>query len=99
MPAMHRELVVSLADLRYITIHCPLCKTKVILDMEEPPAFTQKRDSFAPKRCAGCEGLYDSAIVPAVNSLQHSYQSLRAIADRISFRGEADIAELSRTNP
>ena len=88
---MQRELIVSLADLRYVTITCPQCRTQVTLDMKEPSEFSQKHESgyFAPRHCPGCTALYDTAIVPAVNGFQRLYQSVFAIADRISFKGEA----------
>lgn len=91
---MHKELVISIADLRYVCILCPHCQTKVVLDMKEKAPFAAKHGIFAPKKCPGCYAEYDSAIQPNVDDLQRAYQSLIEIADRISFRGEATIERL-----
>jgi len=92
---MHKELVVSLADLRYVSISCQNCRTVVTLDMKTPSEFAQKNDgAFAPKQCPGCRQDYDTAIRPSVESFQRSYHSLMEIAGRISFRGEAEIMSL-----
>ena len=66
MCAMHKQFVVSLADLRYVRIECPQCKTKVILDMQEKSATAEKNNFFAPKECPGCRNDYDSAIAASV---------------------------------
>lgn len=88
---MHKEVVISIADLRYVSIECPVCKTRVVLDMKQKAPFAEKHGFFAPKKCPGCQSSYDSAIQPNVDSLQEAYQSLMQIADRISFRGEPTI--------
>jgi phage FluMu protein Com len=95
MLAMKKELIISLADLRYISITCPRCKTQVVLDMKEPSEFSQKHDYFSPNKCPGCLTLYDSAIEPAVANLQRFYQSLLPVADRITFRTEAENTPIS----
>jgi len=88
MAAMYKQFVVSLADLRYVSIACPKCRTKVVLDMEEPSAFSRKQDFFAPKECPGCRKDYDTDIRPAIDRFQQAYQSVLEIADRITFQGE-----------
>jgi hypothetical protein len=95
MMAMHKELVVSLADLRYVSISCPQCRTKVILDMKEPSERVNKQGIFAPKSCPGCLNSYDTAIQPSVDAFQRVYAALSAIAERVSFRGEIESAELN----
>lgn len=90
---MHKELVTSIADLRYVCIECPHCRTKVILDMREKSSFAEKQGIFAPKSCPGCHSPYDSAIQPNVDNLQRAYQSLLELADRISFRSEPVLLE------
>jgi DNA-directed RNA polymerase subunit RPC12/RpoP len=47
--AVHKELAISISDLRYVCIECPACRTKVILDMREKSEFAQKHSIFAPK--------------------------------------------------
>jgi hypothetical protein len=83
---VQKEFIVSLHDLRYVSITCPNCRTIVTLDMKEPSEFNKKHGAFAPKECPGCRINYDTAIQPAVDGFQRSYQSLAEIADRISFR-------------
>jgi len=82
---VRKEVVISIADLRYVCIECPQCQTKVILDMEQKAAFAEKHGIFAPKECPGCHSAYDSAIQPNIDQLQRAYQSLLEIADRITF--------------
>ena len=88
MAAMYKQFVVSLADLRYVSIACPICKTKVVLDMEEPSEFSRKHEVFMPKQCPGCREDYDAAIRLAIDRFQQAYQSVLEIADRITFQGE-----------
>lgn len=85
---MRKELVVSLADLRYVSIECPTCRAVVTLDMKERSAFAQREEIFAPKKCPGCFTPYDSAIQPSIDKFQKCYEALAPIADRIAFRGE-----------
>jgi hypothetical protein len=95
MFSMHKELVVSLADLRFVSITCPTCRTVVTLDLKEPSEFAQKHDgAFSPKQCPGCRQDYDTAIRPSIDTFQRAYGSLIKIADRISFRGEPESAAL-----
>lgn len=84
---MQKEIVVSLADLRYVSIECPTCHTKVILDMKGKSELWEKHHFFTPKACPGCASGYDTAIPTAVDALRKSYEMLLPIADRISFRG------------
>lgn len=95
MCVMHKELVVSIADLRYVCIECPHCRTKVVLDMKEPSEVSKKYNFFTPKECPGCRTAYDTAIQPSIDSLQRSYTSLMQIADRISFRGNPELLQVS----
>lgn len=85
-------MVISLADLRFVSIECPECKTLVTMDMQEPHEFAQKHGAFTPNECPGCSRQYDSAIRPNVDKFQKAYQSLILIADRISFRGNIESA-------
>lgn len=88
---MKTQISVSLADLRYVSIHCPGCRTVVTLDMKKPSEFSKTHDmAFCPAECPGCREKYDTAIRPAVTTFQKSYESLVEIADRISFSGTAE---------
>ncbi len=84
---MQSDFIISLADMRYVEIHCPNCTTKVTLDMEKPSDFSEKHGFFAPKECPGCRKDYDTAIRPAVDSFQRAYQSLLQMPKSITFRG------------
>jgi primosomal protein N' len=95
MLIMQKQFVVSLADLRFVSIECPTCRTLVTMDMKEPHEFTKKYDAFTPKDCPACRQQYDSAVRPGVDALQRAYSALMAIADRVSFRTEAESAEPS----
>ena len=96
MLAMHKEIVISLKDLRYISIECPLCKSRVIMDMKETHKIAKEQDSFSPRKCPACLVSYDTAIPSNINRLQETYVGLLPIADRISFRGEVEIEILSK---
>jgi len=84
---MQREIVVSLADLRYVSIECPNCHTKVTLDMKGKSELWEKQDFFTPKTCPGCTSAYDTAIPRSLDGFLKSYEALLPIADRITFRG------------
>ncbi len=74
MFAMRKQIVISLADLRFVSVECPECRTVVTMDMQEPHEFAQKHDAFTPKECPGCSRQYDSAIRPNVDKFQKAYQ-------------------------
>jgi hypothetical protein len=84
---MQTNFVISLADMRYVEIHCDKCAATVTLDMEKPFDFSGGKGAFAPKECPGCHKDYDSAIKPAVNDFQQAYQSLLQIPKSVTFRG------------
>lgn len=86
---MHKELVISIADLRYVAIACRSCRTKVILDMKEKSEHAKRHGYFAPLDCPHCKERYDSAIRPGIDAMQHAYQSLLELEGQITFRGEA----------
>jgi hypothetical protein len=85
---MHKEMVFSLTDLRYVTVSCEHCKTRVILDLKEKPQIYGERGIFLPKECPGCRKNYDSALKPGLESLQKAYDDLTPIEKRIAFRGD-----------
>ncbi|MGH7487071.1 MAG: hypothetical protein ACRD9L_21655 [Bryobacteraceae bacterium] len=87
---MRKQILISIADLRYVSIECPQCRAQVVLDMKERSAFAEKHGLFAPPECPACHTPYDSAIQPNVDNLQRAYQSLLKIADRIRFHGEPE---------
>lgn len=92
---MHQEPVVSLADLRCVSIECPLCRTKVVLDMEEISEHAKKYSMFAPAGCPGCRVDYDTAVRAAVDQFQKAYQTLMPVAGRVSFHSAGELASLA----
>lgn len=91
MAAMHRQLVVSLADLRYITVECKNCSSSVTLDMNKVSDH-QRQHGFTPLVCPACRRDYDSAL-KNINQLREAYDSLLGVADRITLRGDSERME------
>jgi len=83
---MHQETVVSVLDLRYVSLHCPQCHAIVILDMQERSAIAERNNFFAPKTCPGCRADYDSALRQTIDTLQSTYRALLENKDLIAFR-------------
>ena len=90
MPYMQREIVVSLEDIQYVCIECPLCTTRVTLDMKERSAHAKARDVFAPTQCPACRNAYDSAIRDNVDHMQRVYELLLKVSKQITFRGKPE---------
>ena len=88
MLVMHKQKIVTLADLRFVCIKCPLCRTEVSMDMQEPSEVAKR--SFTPRKCPGCDAAYDSAIVNGVDALQRLYGQLLLKAEALSFYGETE---------
>ncbi len=89
MTTMEQEVVISVADLRYVCIKCQHCNTQVILDMADPSEVARKyANAFTPASCPGCQSEYDSAIRPGIDSLQRAYMELLKIEKQIAFRGK-----------
>ncbi len=94
MLAMQKQIVISLMDLRYVSIECPHCKTVVTLDMKGGLGdLGKKHKVFTPEKCPACPADYDTAIKENVDGFCRAYQSLLPIAERISFRGEPESSE------
>ena len=84
---MQQEWSVSFNDIRYLSIECPDCRTRVVLDMKEISELARRQDdSFAPAECPGCLKKYDSAIRLNVNKLQALYEAMLPVGGQISFR-------------
>ena len=91
MAAMHRQLVVSLKDLRYISVECKNCGTSITLDMTKESDH-QKQHGFTPLVCSVCRQSYDTAI-KNVNQFRDAYESLLCITDQLTLRGETETAD------
>ena len=77
---MKTQLLVSMHDLRYATISCPHCFTRVILDFESE--FQPPRSPFVcPTECPRCNSHFDSAVPKAVESMQSAYKALARVEE------------------
>jgi len=92
---MHEEFVISLKDLRFVSIKCPHCQTVVTLDMERKTEVSSNRDRFfTPNTCPGCAKDFDSALPVNVNALHDAYRSVPEwLRESITFRTEAPSSE------
>lgn len=86
---MRKQMIVGLGDFRYVSIECPRCHTRLVLDMQKRE-FANEHNFFTPKICPGCSSNYDSAIQPNVDRLQVAYEGLMEIADRVTFLSEPE---------
>lgn len=91
MAAMQKQVVVSLDDLRYVTVLCKNCGGSVTMDMTKESDF-QRRFGFTPVKCSICDVARDTS-VKYLDQLQEAYTALLGIADIITFRGEIESAE------
>ena len=86
MASMYKELVCSLADIRYVSVSCQHCKTRVLLDLKEPTEFSKMHDNaMLPKECPGCRKGYDTALGVGLDALQKAYVELARIERCIGF--------------
>lgn len=85
---MQEEHVITLADLRYLSIECPQCRTRVILDMQEKSAVAEKYGWFAPQKCPGCQADYDSGLRLGIDRLQQLYKPLLDFPGVVTFRAK-----------
>jgi len=94
MAAMHRQLVISLEDLRYVSIECPNCNSVLTLDMQKESEHQKKHRLFVPGLCTVCQKGFDSAM-PYVTQFRDIYLTLLPIASKITFRGSMEPTEIS----
>jgi hypothetical protein len=91
MAAMQKQLVISLSDLRYVSVECANCGSSVTLDMTKESEH-QKRFGFTPTACSVCQKPHDTAI-PRLDDFRRAYESLLCVADRITLRGDIKTSE------
>ena len=94
MAAMQRQIVISLADLRYVSLECDHCHSILTLDMAKVSEHQEKYGVFFPRVCSVCQKAFDTA-TENLDSFRRCYRSLLPIAGRITFRGELESAEPS----
>lgn len=91
---MRKQRVLSIADFRYVSIHCVHCNSTLVLDLEGEIAG--RRAHFTPTACSVCCHDFDSA-VDNLNMLNQVYKKLSPARNAITFTGEAE-DEPSREN-
>jgi hypothetical protein len=93
MAALHRQLVLSMNDMRYVSVECANCGSSLTLDMTSESEH-QNRFGFTPAVCSVCQKPHDTSI-QHLNAFRHAYRLLLPVAGRITFRGEVESAEPS----
>ena len=85
MLLMRKQRVLSIADFRYVSIHCVYCNSTLILDLEGEIAG--RRAYFTPTACSVCGHDFDSALAN-LNMLNQVYKKLVAAKSALTFSGE-----------
>ena len=88
---MHHQTIVGIQDLRFVTLHCRHCNTRLTIDLEVEREFRDPRAHFsAPRECPRCEAAFHAAIPPAIEGLQKVYKALAAIPDIVTFTSDTE---------
>ena len=88
---MHKQIVVSMKDLRFATLLCSHCNTRVTLDFDaEFEPGTRHAPFNAPVECPRCANHFDSALPGAVNTMQKAYRAVAKLNDALTFTGDQD---------
>jgi len=91
MLTMRKKFVFSLADLRYVSIACQHCNTRVVLDLQEPSGHAKTYGSYLTNECPGCLKAYDTSVHPAIVGLHGAYNNLAKVGKFIEFCGAREI--------
>jgi len=86
-----KEIVIGLTELRLVCVACEHCKTRVVLDLEEPSGFQEKHGFFAPAVCPTCQKSYDLTLTEGLGMLQRAYTRLAPISQRFTFLVESSM--------
>lgn len=76
MLAMLNEFVVQLSDLKFATITCSTCKTKITIDLcyakwgDDPLSV----NPACPARCPICSSNFDTTLVGSMNLFRDAYK-------------------------
>ena len=92
---MRDQFVVSFQDLRFVTLFCHHCKTRVTLDLnaEFEPHISGRARFISPRECPRCNNSFDSAVPGAVDAMQKIYKALAPLKDAVTFTGSETSAE------
>jgi len=89
---MHEQFVVSISDLRFATLFCRHCNTRVSLDLDAEFEPGGRREPFrSPRECPRCANPYDSAVPEAVNSMRKVYKALASLGNAVTFTDGAEL--------
>lgn len=84
---MQTQSVVSLSDLRKVSIGCRQCSTQILLDLEERlPRNKILGDTKNSAECPGCGTEYDDATRAGLLLLWDAFRALSPVAALITFR-------------
>lgn len=91
---MYNHVVVSIQDLRFLTLSCSHCNTRVTLDLaKEFEPGSGHTPFLSPTECPRCGNRYDSAIPGSVNAMQKIYKTLAGLGDAVSFSNGSDVRQ------
>lgn len=76
---MRSQNVVSIEDLRFATIACRHCNTRLALDLSVEFSLDP------PRECPRCRNPFDSAIPAALGALQRAYKALAPLGEAVTF--------------
>jgi hypothetical protein len=89
MLTMQKEIVVSLSELRRVSVSCTNCKTQIVLDLHEKSEHAKKYGLGVPAECPGCRKTFDDTLNAGLRELQSAYDALLPLEGRMRFRIEA----------
>ena len=92
MTAMQKQFILTLADLRYISIECRQCSSVLTLDMTRLSEHQEKHGFFLPGVCSACRQPFDTA-TKTLSSFRDCYEELLQVPEKVTFRAEFENAE------
>jgi hypothetical protein len=95
MISMLKELIVSIADLRYASVTCAHCKTKVTVDLSylpQPQPGKIPEEILPLSQCPTCRAMFDSRIPENIGNLRKTYQNLVANGVLVSFQVQCEVS-------
>jgi DNA-directed RNA polymerase subunit RPC12/RpoP len=90
---MHEQTVVSIKDLRFATLRCPHCRTRVTLDLALSLGYQGRSASLAPDQCPRCGSALHSNVAPGLEHLQKAYALLAKLGNSVTFTANDEMSE------
>lgn len=85
---MRKQFVVGLKDLRFATLLCARCNTRVTLDLDTEFDVPTRIPFRTPTECPRCNTQFDSAVPRAIDAMQRVYKALTPVSKSVSFSGD-----------